>query len=69
MGGYGVEVPGLLGKTNQEATKAAAVRGVDNVRVLDSVGGMTITPMTMDWNSTRLTLVVEDGLVVSAVFG
>jgi hypothetical protein len=67
--GFGVEVPDLVGKTAQEDTKEAAAREVDNVRVLDSVGGITITPMTMDWNPTRFTLTVEDRIVVSAVFG
>jgi hypothetical protein len=69
VGGFGVEVPDLVGKTSKEATDAAVARGVENFRVLDSVGGVTITPMSMDWNPARLTITIEDGIVVSAIFG
>ena len=44
-------------------------RGVEEVRVLDSLGGVTTTPMIMDLRPTRLTLTTEGKIVVSAVFG
>ena len=69
VGGFGVEVPDLVGMTAKDATDSAVARGVEEVRVLDSLGGVTITPMTMDWRATRLTLTTEGGIVVSAVFG
>jgi hypothetical protein len=69
VGGLGVEVPDLVGKTAKDAADSAFARGVEEVRVLDSLGGVTITPMIMDWRPTRLTLTTEGGIVVSAVFG
>jgi hypothetical protein len=65
-GGFGVEPPYLVGMTTHEATEAASERGIKNVRVLESVNGMTITVVSMDWVSTRLSLTVEGGIVVSA---
>jgi hypothetical protein len=67
--GFGADVPDLVGKNVNDATETAAARGIDNVRVLDSIAGVTITPMTMDWSPTRLTLVSEKGIVVRASFG
>ena len=68
-GGFGVELPSLVGKTTNEATKAATEQGIETIVVLESVDGVTITPRTMDWVPTRLNLIVEGGVVVQAVFG
>jgi hypothetical protein len=69
IGGLFVEVPDVVGMTAEDARDSAVARGVEDVRVLDSVSGVTITPMNMDLRPNRLTLVVEDGIVVTARFG
>lgn len=68
-GGFGVELPNLVGKTTNDTTEAATEQGIKTIVVLESVDGMTITPRTMDWVPTRLNLIVERGVVVQAVFG
>ena len=64
-----VELPELIGLTDTAATQIATDRGIERVRVLQCVDGMTVTPMTMEWDLGRLNLAVEGGVVVSAVFG
>jgi hypothetical protein len=68
-GGFGVELPDLVGKSTNEATQLAIEEGIAKNRVLESEGGVTITPMTMDWLPTRLNLTVEGDVVVNAQFG
>lgn len=68
-GGFGLELPYLVGKTTNEATEAATEQGVKTIVVLEAVDGVTITLRTMDWVPTRLNLVVEGGVVIQAVFG
>jgi hypothetical protein len=68
-GGFGVELPNLVGKTTNEATEAATEQGIKTIVVLESVDGVTITLRTMDWVPSRLNLIVEGGVVVQAVFG
>jgi hypothetical protein len=67
--GFGVEPPYLVGKTANEATELATEEGIASIRVLESVDGVTITPMNTDWSPTRLNLIVEGGVVVKARFG
>jgi hypothetical protein len=67
-GGFGVELPYLVGKTADQATEAATQRGITNIGVVETVNGRTVTPMTMDWSSARLDLYVERGVVVIARF-
>jgi hypothetical protein len=68
-GEVGHELPYLVGKTVHQATVEAAEQGIEIIRVLESVDGMTVTPMTLDWAPNRLNLIVEGGLVVRAKFG
>ena len=68
-GGFGVTFPELVGLTTHQATEEATEQGIETIRVLESVNGMTVTPMTMDWSPTRLSLIVDGGVVVQAVFG
>jgi hypothetical protein len=64
-----VELPELIGLTDRAAAQITTDRGIERVRVLQCVDGMTVTPMTMDWDLGRLNLGVEGGIVVNAVFG
>lgn len=43
--------------------------GITNIRVLQSVDGVTITVMSADRVPTRLNLVIEEAVVIRAVFG
>jgi hypothetical protein len=65
--GLGREV--LVGMTPDRALKMARDAGVTDIRVLESVNGLTITPMIMDLRPARLSLYVEAGVVVGASFG
>jgi hypothetical protein len=69
IGGFGVELPDLVGMTTEAARNEAVHRGIDSISVLDSVNGTTVTPRNMDWSPTRLNLIVENGIVVQAIFG
>jgi hypothetical protein len=67
--GFGVELPEFVGRAVKDAITAARDLGIENVIVLESVDGVTVTPRTMDWNPYRLGLIVENETVVRAVFG
>jgi hypothetical protein len=59
----------LVGMTTDQALQAARDAGVEVIRVLDTVNGVSITPMTMDLSPARLSLRVEAGVVLGASFG
>jgi hypothetical protein len=51
-----------------EAVLIANGEGITNIRILQSVGGRTTTPMSADLRRNRLNLMIEDGTVVEAMF-
>ena len=55
--------------TAEQATKVVIEQGIEVIRVLQSADdGVTVGPMTMDLNVSRLNLIVRDGIVVGAGF-
>lgn len=67
--GSGRELPHLVGLTAAHASGIATGEGITDIRVLQSVDGMTITVMSADRVPTRLNLIIEEAVVVKAVFG
>lgn len=67
--GSSVDVSSLVGRTTPEAIEAARSMGIETIRVLESVDGVVVTNMTMDLRISRLNLVIEGGVVLSAHFG
>jgi len=51
-----------------DAVDAATIDGVERIRVLESVDGVTVTRMQMDLRPSRLNLVVENGRVIRGSF-
>ena len=58
-----------MGLTTTQAMGIANEEGITNIRVLQSVDGVTITVMSADRVPTRLNLVIEEAVVIRAVFG
>jgi hypothetical protein len=69
LSGPGRELQHLVGLTTAQAVGIATEEGITNVRVLQSVDGVTITVMSADRVPTRLNLIIEEAVVVKAVFG
>jgi hypothetical protein len=69
LSGPGRELQHLVGLTTAQAMRTATEEGITNIRVLQSVDGVTITVMSADRLPTRLNLVIEEAVVVKAVFG
>ena len=67
--GFGVEGPDLVGKTAQEDTKEAAARGSRQRPGPGLCRWHHNHPDDYGLEPTRLTLTVEDRIVVIAVFG
>jgi hypothetical protein len=65
--GFGREL--LVGMTTERALEIARDAGVAEIRVIQTIDGLTITPMNMDLWPARLRLFVEAGVVVGASFG
>lgn len=69
LSGPGRELQHLVGLTTTQAMGIANEEGITNIRVLQSVDGVTITVMSADRVPTRLNLVIEEAVVIRAVFG
>jgi hypothetical protein len=52
----------------EDAVAAARRGGIKDIRVLDSVDGITVTRHHMDRRLNRLNLIVENGFVIRAPF-
>jgi hypothetical protein len=69
MDGPDFDTTPLVGMAPDEAVLVAKGEGITQIRVLEVVGGLTRTVMTMDRNFNRLNLHVEGGKVIGASFG
>jgi hypothetical protein len=59
----------LVGMAPDQAVLVAKDEGITEIRVLETVAGVTVTVMTMDLRFDRLNLYVEGGNVVGGSFG